>query len=64
MDEEIFRRVARRRDHDRGEGICGGGEIEERRVRRIRVGWGEEPDLADLRVNDGAWSTARVHGDE
>lgn len=66
MEVEILRRVARRRDHDGREGVGGGGDVEGIRVGRTRlraVGWGKEPDLANLRVNDGAWSsTSSIHG--
>ena len=60
MVEEIFRGVARRRDHDGREGRGGNGD----RVGLSRLrgfGRGEEPDHADLGVNDGAWASARVH---
>lgn len=55
MEVEIFRGMTRRRDHDGREGI--GVELN-------RVGWSEESDCANFRVNDGAWWSTRVHDSE
>lgn len=60
---------ARRRDHDGGQGVAGGRNAGDRRRRGGRVGWtrqravrrGEESDLTDLGVANGARNTAGIH---
>lgn len=43
-----------RRDHNRREGVAGGGNVGDGRRRGDGLGCGEEPDLADLRVADSS----------
>lgn len=61
--------VARRGDHDGGQGVAGGRYAGNQRRRRGRVGRpglravgrSEKSDLPDLRVADGAGNAAGLH---
>lgn len=66
---EVGGEMARRRDHDGGQGVAGGRNVGNGRggggrvgrTRERAVGRSEESDLPDLGVADGAGNAAGIH---